>query len=66
MNKPREIKRQTRVLNIDGELYLILAKRMDVLVAMRLTGDKREFAEKLLDDVHFEIESHVVGYEGPL
>ena len=65
MSKPREIKRQTRVLSIDGELSLILAKRKDVLVAMRLTGEKREFAEKLLDDVQFEIEAHVVGYEGP-
>ena len=65
MSKPREIKRPTRVLHIDGELYLILAKRKDVLVAIRLTDDKREFAEKLLDDVQFEIEAHVVGYGGP-
>lgn len=64
MPKQPERKPQTRILNIDGELYLILARRSDCLLARRLSGKDRELAERMLDDIQFEIEAHIQGYEG--
>lgn len=65
MPKPHNRQPQTRILNIDGDLYLILARRADCMLARKLTGKDRELAEKLLDDIQFEIEAHILGYEGP-
>jgi len=65
MAKRRSRKRQTRLLDVDGQLYLIVARRADVMVAIKLTGPKLELASRVLDDTHFEIEAHVIGFEPP-
>ena len=65
MPKPPERTRQTRLVRIDGDLYLILARRSDCLLARRLSGEHLDLAEKMLDDIQFEIEAHILGYEGP-
>lgn len=65
MPKQRKMKPQTRILYIDGDIYLILARRADCMLARKLTGKDRELAEKTLDDAQYEVENHVLGYEGP-
>lgn len=61
MPKPREPKRITRVVIIDGEVFLLLRKRGRVVGLRRLQAFEREMALRLLDDIQAEIEAHVLG-----
>ena len=61
MPKPRKPKRRTRVVVIDGEVFLLLWRRRDIVQMRRLKGWEREMALRMLDDVQAEIEAHVLG-----
>ncbi len=58
MSKPR---RRTRVVVLDGEVYLLNWRRRDVVLFRRLKGWEREFALRHLDDAHADIEAHILG-----
>ena len=58
MSKPRK---RTRVVVLDGEVFLLKWRRRDVVVFRRLKGWEREFALRHLDDVQAEIEARVLG-----
>lgn len=60
MTKRRRRKRETRILEVDGEIYLVVSRRESGLVTQRLCGKERRFTERMLDDCHAEIWAHLV------
>ncbi len=60
MTKRRSPRRETRVLRVDGDLYLVVGKNKDALVTRRLRGRNRALAQQMLDDCQFEIWAHLV------
>jgi len=61
MPKPRRPKRRTRIVIIDGEVFLLLRRRGRVVGLRRLEAFEREMALRMLDDIQAEIEAHVLG-----
>lgn len=61
MPTPRRPKPRTRVVVIDGEVFLLKWKRKNIVETRRLTGFDRELALRMLDDIQAEIEAHVLG-----
>ncbi len=63
MPKRREPKRPTRIIIIDGEVFLLQRRRDRVVGLRRLKAFEREMALRMLDDIQAEIEAHVLGAE---
>jgi len=63
MRKPRRPKRRTRIVIIDGEVFLLLRRDGRVVGLRRLKAFEREMALRMLDDIQAEIEAHVLGSE---
>ncbi len=61
MRKRREPR---AVLEVDGVLFVIVSRDVDGFRAVRLRGEQKRFARKLLEDVDAEIEARVVASRG--
>lgn len=61
MPRPR---RQTRIVVIDDEVFLVRWKGRGIRALKRLRGEERELALRMLDDIQAEIEAHVLGAGG--
>jgi len=61
MPKRRELKRRTRIVIIDGEVFLLQRRRGRVVGLRRLKAFEREMALRMLDDIQAEIEAHILG-----
>ena len=64
MPKQRRPDRCTRIVIIDGEVFLLLREHGDVVGLRRLEAFERELALRMLDDIQAEIEAHVLGARG--
>ena len=64
MPRRPEPKRITRIVIIDGEVFLLLRKGGQVVGLRLLETFERELALRMLDDIHAEIEAHVLGAGG--
>ena len=64
MPRPLDVPRFTRVVVIDGEVFLLIRNGRRVVGLRQLRAFEREMALRMLDDIQAEIEAHVLGAGG--